>query len=214
MSRLFEILDGNITVSIAGTAGRGPDGDKLSFDLYQQMEDIVFDLIQGIRKDREVILISGGAAWSDHLAVSLYLKGVFPNLILHLPCEWKDGSFFDNGKSKNVGSISNFYHKKFSEKLKIFNSLSEIDTAIKSKNCTTTVSKGFHARNELMAKSEVLIALTFGNKQIVNDGGTSHTCKEYIKNCVDKREDKSYHIDLNETPLKCYKGVQFSRNLY
>jgi len=67
----------------------------------------------------KVILVIGGAAWADHIAVNLYNNGAYPNLELYLPCRYDNCSYYDNGEShwsRNPGKISNYYHKLFSNK--------------------------------------------------------------------------------------------------
>ncbi len=63
----------------------------------------------------------------------------------------------------------------------------------------TTFSNGFFARNTLVAQdSDYLIALTFGDKEKLKEGGTADTMRKFIKMKGDKN---SYHIDLNSMEI-------------
>lgn len=59
-------------LAIIGTAGRGTDAAKLSGPLYDAMYRRTLDAMKawGVRD-----LVSGGAAWADHLAVRAFLEG-------------------------------------------------------------------------------------------------------------------------------------------
>lgn len=149
-------------------------------------------------------LVSGGAAWADHTAVNLFLNKKLPNLKIFIPCEFIGGSFADSGiqdSFKNPGGTLNYYHRSFQQKTGI-NSLTEIQIA-KSNGAQLIPTKGgFYGRNAMVAKSDFLLAMTFGNKQIVKGnikkGGTANTVASYL-NRVKKEGffDKSYHYDLN-----------------
>jgi hypothetical protein len=56
----------------------------------------------------------------------------------------------------------------------------------------------------LVAKhSDILLAFTFGDKEWVKEGGTSHTMNLYLNKVKKNRLfDKSYHFSLND--LKWY----------
>jgi len=81
-------------IAIIGTAGRKEDGAKLSKDVYHKMVADAQHQIAGLIKGgmplkyyqaadpkplyahvspTPINLVSGGAAWADHIAVSLYL---------------------------------------------------------------------------------------------------------------------------------------------
>lgn len=190
-------------VSIIGTAGRQADVlKKLNLKLFQKMvaavekcirEDFQLDL-----KD-DVCLVSGGAAWADHIAVQLFLEEKCDNLRLYLPCPWDtlQRKFVDNGDygkhawRTNPGRSANDYHRKFQQKTGIL-SLEEIQLAKNVKDRRSIVNDtfhGFHDRNKAVAKSEYMIALTFTDS--VSGGGTAHTwslCKSPHK----------IHINLNQ----------------
>jgi hypothetical protein len=203
-----------VTVAIAGTAGRKEDADKIGNSKYGACAEAIEWILEELPQDHKT-LVSGGAAFADHLAVELFLRGKATELLLHLPCEFllDKKQFLDTGDPDwrvNPGKIANYYHKQFKEKCFI-DSLNELAEVLTAPNCTHTISRGFHARNNLMAKAEVLIACTFGDGPVVKDGGTAHTVKAYLEN-VSKlgREDQSWHIDLNTRFVKIHKGIKLS----
>jgi len=199
-----------ISFAIVGTAGRKDDGNKLSATHFKAMCEMAEGLIK-ILKERNyapTVLVSGGAAWADHVAVKLFLSGVVPKLRLFLPCKFENGAYVDNGIQdfkQNPGSVANKYHNEFKTKTKI-TSLSDITIAI-SKGAEVHVANGFWARNGLVAKSDILLAMTFGNKEYVKDGGTAHTVRTYL-NRVHREGcfDKSFHYNLNDGKL--YREVK------
>ncbi|SNW61930.1 Hypothetical protein ORPV_26 [Orpheovirus IHUMI-LCC2] len=111
-----------VTIAIIGTAGRKEDGQKMSAELYEKMIYAVkYIIIHHFKMDMgKVTLISGGAAWADHIAVNLYNNGYVKDLVLHLPCEWNEGKYLDTGSRDwrvNPGKTSNYYHEQFSKKI-------------------------------------------------------------------------------------------------
>ena len=179
-------------LAIIGTAGRKEDEVKLTLPMWRE----VYKRMQGIvREGVPDGLASGGAAWADHLAVQLYLMDEVEHLHLFLPAPFEGGRFRDTGGFgvQNPGGTSNYYHRKFSQKLKI-DSLADIEAAI-AKGATVAVdSGGFFGRNSLLAEAtDSVIALTFGGRGYagpwvdadtagLKDGGTAHTwnrCKHH-----------------------------------
>lgn len=191
-----------ITFAIVGTAGRQDDGKRLTKQHFEAMCIVASELIDQVSENNYVIthLVSGGAAWADHVAVKLFLDGKAPNLRLFLPCEWDNGSFKDNGvkdPKSNPGGTANYYHKRFQNVTHI-NSLTQIQLAKTLGAELIPVARGFFARNALVAKSDFILAMTFGNENEVKDGGTAHTVKCYLERV--RKEgifDKSFHYDLS-----------------
>lgn len=193
-----------ITFAIIGTAGRKDDAAKLSKKHFEAMCLIASGLVEQCAENNYPIshLVSGGAAWADHVAVRLFLDKKAPHLRLFLPCEWDNGAYKDNGDSgpdswkTNPGKTANHFHKQFHNRTQI-NSLTEIQIA-KAEGAELIAGKGFHARNALVAKSDFLLAMTYGHEHEVKDGGTAHTVECYL-NRVRKEGifDKSFHYDLN-----------------
>jgi hypothetical protein len=177
------------TVGIIGTAGRGADAKRLSGFMYERMYSVAKDIIG----PRYVDLVSGGAAWSDHIAVKLFLYSPMnPGLSLELPTIFHGGKY-EEGKlydGFDVGRISNHYHRQFSIAAKC-DSLQEIQEAI-NRGARTTIGRGFFNRNLQIAKADTMIAFTFGNKEKLKDGGTAHTAKAYL----DNGGKTLYHVNL------------------
>lgn len=166
-------------LSIIGTAGRKEDGKIISTLHFEKMCDVSrFTL--GEWKQTE--LVSGGAAWADHVAVKLYLNGDVKNLVLHLPAEFdvsKKAFVPLNDHYMDPGNIANYYHGLFFKKTKI-NSLDEISQAIK-KGAKVVVTPGMIPRNKKVAQdSDYMIAFTFGDGEIIADYNTSSTAKESL----------------------------------
>jgi len=191
-----------ITLSIIGTAGRKDDAKHLSKKHFEAMCVVANGLINQCKEINYPIttLVSGGAAWADHVAVTLFLEKKVPHLRLFLPADFIGGSFRDNGNKdpfKNPGGTVNYYHRQFQKNTGI-NSLTQLQIAAAEGAELINVEKGFHARNALVAKSDFLLAMTFGNGNQVKDGGTAHTVGCYL-NRVKKEGffDKSFHYDLN-----------------
>jgi hypothetical protein len=171
-------------LGIIGTAGRGYDKNQLTKGMFASMCHGACIVINENKIDH---VISGGAAWADHVAVHLFLGGAIPNLTLHLPCEFRNGAYWGN----RTAEIANFYHYSFSDVMG-FKSLSQIEEAIK-RGANITVSKGFFVRNTLVAdESDVMLAMTFGNKETLKDGGTADTMGKFLV-----RGGKAYHVDLH-----------------
>jgi hypothetical protein len=190
-----------ITFAIVGTAGRKDDASKLSKKHFEAMCLMATGLIEQFGENNYPIthLVSGGAAWADHVAVKLFLEKKAPRLRLFLPCEWDNGSFKDTGVDDwktNPGRTANRLHKAFQTRTQI-NSLTEIQIAKSEGAELIAVAKGFYARNALVAKSDFLLAMTFGAEHEVKEGGTAHTVGCYL-NRVRKEGifDKSFHYDL------------------
>lgn len=189
------MLNSVVTVSIIGTAGRKEDGRKMSSDIFDYMMSTTEKIITETWKlpKSRVILVSGGSAWTDHVAVRLYLNCIlsdcmeqYAGLKLFLPCNFyrlnrisafedKKGISFWKG---NPGKTLNALHKSFSSKMN-FKSLDDIMTVKAMGAELVTKYKGFHGRNLQVAKSDYLIAFTWSeSNEQPKDGGTLYTWKE------------------------------------
>lgn len=179
------------TLGIIGTAGRKDDYDKLTNNLWNNCKKLVLKFVEQVNPDR---LVSGGAAFSDHLSVQLFNKGIVKNLTLYLPTgfDLETNKFEDN----KTGNIANYYHKLYTKKTGR-NSLLEISQAI-NKGAIIKCGDGFFARNtKVAADSDILLAITFGDKEVLKDGGTADTMKKYI----DMGKSAGYHLNLNDMIL-------------
>ncbi len=186
----------SVTVSIIGTAGRKEDGPKMSAALFDRMCTAASRIIQDEWKlsPGMVQLVSGGAAWADHVAVKLYIGSVlgavahrngdesmFAGLTVHLPCAMNEikssaPTAVDTGSSdwkSNPGRLMNQLHREFTAKLGR-NTMVDI-LAARAYGAKLTVSNGFHARNAIVATSKYVLAFTWGEGDTPKDGGTKFT---------------------------------------
>ena len=170
-------------------------------ELYRLMVEKSAALIEGRfgMKLCSVHLVSGGAAWSDHVAVTLFLEDRVAGLTLYLPCPLMTGeppSFASNGSRSwktNPGWLANDRHQSFSVEIGR-HTLREIEAArLKGARIVTDYS-GFHARNSAIAKNaERLIAFTWGADVAPAAGGTLDTWK--------KARCEKVHVSLGELVL-------------
>lgn len=173
------------TVSIIGTAGRKEDGAKMTPELFEEMCKVAYNVIvlRWKLSPKTVCLVSGGAAWADHVAVSLFQRGmrgsVCGGLTLHLPCAFdgKTNQAVDTGSldwRSNPGRVMNEYHKHFTSTVK-WDTLSDIPK-VEALGAIIKIHNGFHKRNTHVAASKYLIAFTWGTSaDTPKDGGTLHT---------------------------------------
>lgn len=192
-------------LAIVGSAGRGEDGAKVSLDLYASMVQKAKDTIQILAgQDIQIdCLVSGGAAFADHVAVTLFLLRYVPRLVLYFPCgfDMDEAKFVD--QRGDTGAIVNHYHRKFSQALS-FDSMLQLKKAIETDNCEMTVKMGFKNRNSLVANAaDAMLAMTFGSGPVVKNGGTSDTVAKFLA-----RQDHgpAYHMDLAQK--LCYRNAR------
>jgi len=96
-------------------------------------------------KDEAVRLLSGASAWSDHVAVMLFLDPrtlPISGLELHLPCAWDPQArqFVEsNGEhwARNPGGLLNRLHRQMSAKRGKILSESIFPTSLESASLTT-----------------------------------------------------------------------------
>jgi len=163
-------------IAIIGTAGRDfKINDKLTPELFMNMKSLLnkkMNVIVKLYTNDEFILISGGAAWSDHLAVQLFLENPIYKLILCLPSEFKNGKYVEEG-FKSPGSISNYYHKNF-QRITGINSLLEIQKAI-DLGAEIKIFSGFKKRNIENGNCDIMFAFSWTETDMPASPGTKHT---------------------------------------
>lgn len=170
----------NMILGIIGTAGRKQAQNLMTPFYYNNMITVAKDIM---KKHNITTLVSGGAAFSDHVAVSLYLKGVANNLYLMLPEAYDiESRSFTKG---HYGNITNSLHHIFSEKCNV-NSLADIATAIKNGAIIAgNDTPGFLKRNTWIAqKATHVLAFTSGmalNEKVSEIGITSQYPDSIIK---------------------------------
>lgn len=189
-------------LAIIGTAGRGTDAAKLSRPLYDAMYGRTLSAM-GEWDDRD--LVSGGAAWADHLAVRAFLEGEARSLRLFLPARFEGRRF--EGPPADAARTANRYHAEFSRILGI-DTLSQIEEAVR-RGAVASFHAGFKTRNlEVAAAASRVLAFTFGAGREpavsveadeafgsafdagLKDGGTAHTWAQAW------RADEKLHVDL------------------
>lgn len=172
-----------IRIGVIGTAGRKDDAPRMTQPLYDAMYGVLHYHLH-LWTGAEITLVSGGAAWADHLAVRAFLDRAVPHLELHFPAKFKNSKFVETTADMCPGRIANWYHQKMSRTISV-QSLMQIQRAI-DLGATYDVSSGFHARNHLVGNVDVLLAFTFGDHNYagtkvsaeiagLKDGGTACT---------------------------------------
>lgn len=181
------------TLAIIGSAGQRDDAARLSRQVYGAMRDDAAAVVE--RLDIETV-VSGGAAFADHVAVDLFLTGVIKNLILFLPCRFTLGKFAaDRHSIGSTAETANNLHAAFKRSCGV-DGLMEIDEARK-RGAVMQVFFGFKRRNlEVAAACTHMQAYTFGPARTIGefapddegfqssraaglkDGGTAHTWTE------------------------------------
>ena len=193
-----------VTLAIIGTAGRGDDEGKLNRGVYDLMVRGAKGMIAALAKSGHPVsgLVSGGAAYGDHVAVTLFLEGVVPELTLHFPCGFLSATdgFYDMGGNAgwfiNPGRTCNVYHRKFTARTGI-PSLRELATAVE-RGAKVEAGGGMFKRNDRVARADAALAMTYGAGHRVKDGGTERTMREYLRIA---NPDISAHLDLNTGKL-------------
>ena len=147
-------------------------------------------------------LVSGGRAFAEHVAVQLFLDKKVPHLRIFTSSDYWSNKFglkFNYGDNrKNFSEMEKQHHYKF-DRLTGIDSLNAINMARQRGAEIKYVSRGFHACNALIAKSDFLLAITYGEKDIVKDVVAEHIVRRYLER-VRKENifDKSYHYNLND----------------
>ena len=161
-------------IAVIGTAGR----DKTR-PMTDKHWDFMCETIAAEVKPEDT-LVSGGAAWADHVAIWAYGTGLVKNLILHLPAPFANGRF--QGPSMGAGQTCNYYHRLFSEAMG-FDSLDHISQAFMYEASVTITEEptgpgygAFAARNRKVADTCThMVAFTFADGDVPADGGTKMT---------------------------------------
>jgi hypothetical protein len=189
------------TLGVIGTAGRKEDKPRLTSAHFDRMANGTILLMSklGISQD-DLYLVSGGAAWADHVVVQLVLMGVCSpsHLTVYLPATLTDGHYTGLGDSAvKTASTANYYHGLFSQTIQR-SSMSELAEMEKMGATLIPGNGSFHARNADVARAcndGALLAFTFGSEFTkqppwsirefpsstkakdagLKDGGTAHT---------------------------------------
>lgn len=162
-----------VKLAIIGVSGRKKEQISLlsKEHMLWMMDNVYFYIVYVMkRKFKNVTLVSGGSAWSDHIAIKLFLTGKFKGLELYLPATFnlETKRYGDS----HEGKILNLVHSKCQEKTN-YGIFDEIASVINHKNTKIILCNGFFDRNSLIAKnSDYLIAFSMGDDIC---GGTMDT---------------------------------------
>ncbi len=172
------------TLAIIGTAGRGGLHNFMDVETFMKMVGEAVKDTRSMLPDR-IHLVSGGAAWADHVAVNMFrsLPERF-DLTICGPCPWdrEKKRFHDTGVRNwkvNPGGTANYYHELFRQAARI-DGLTQIDEChdFETGKFTYISGDGFHERNNLVVEfADYVLAFTFGHGDEPADGGTLHTWK-------------------------------------
>lgn len=190
-----------VRIAIIGTAGRDKaKWPQMTYGLYVAMYQRALAEIERIADGRPIELVSGGAAWADHLAVSLLLNDKVDRLKLYLPAAW-NARYQRYEETRREGGTSNYYHNLFMDQMKRsghpHRSLSDLHKAIHDPRVMVEVPSNvtgstFHARNiEVGKAADWILAFTWGPGDRPADGGTLHT---WTKSPLPA--DRKIHISL------------------
>lgn len=207
------------TLAIIGTAGRDEATFKyLTMAKYQWM---LKEAARVVEETGATAVVSGGSAWCDHVAVTLYRRskdtpGAVPlKLTLMLPAHLTGGKFEvgNTGDKRTGGGILNHYHRLFNQRINenypgaSFNSLQQLqeayddntkdDFGVKNVNVYVTDRNeqvSLFERNSWVAEeADCMLAFTFGTGPEPADGGTKDTWNKYHKL---NENPVAYHISL------------------
>lgn len=177
-----------IHVAIIGTACRGEDAGKIDGALFGRMVNAAMDVIDEEWKlpRPRVVLVSGGAAGADHVAVCLWdeLRMEWKGLQLHLPCEW-DAKRMQGDTSTSCGRTMNGYHVAFGKCIDR-NTLQDLERVRRRGATLVTTASGFHARNTNVAKqADFMLAFTWHDSETEPKpgSGTADTWNKSGKHC-------------------------------
>lgn len=187
----------SMKLAIIGTAGRREDQQKLTVAHWRMMEIIGQTVATTLKADE---LISGGAAWADHVAVSLFLKGFVSELTLFLPAALDNAhkEFVQRSGPQDAGRTANYYHSIFS-KVRQKNSFEDFESARQKGAIFYVNPAGFKARNSQVAQSaDALLAFTFSGGKNPKDGGTADTVRKFLdRRILEKNKElPAFHFDL------------------
>lgn len=165
------------TLAIIGTAGRKEDGLKLTRNHWEKMCAAARKVIEIENIEK---LVSGGAAWADHVAIAIQEEYRMP-MDLWLPANQADLD------------IAQWYHKAFTKALGGGNTWLQVLAS----GADEYRLGGFKDRNTKVAEAaHCYLAMTFGHGSQVKDGGTLDTVLK-----MRARNVPGYHLDLNTLTL-------------
>lgn len=197
-----------ITVAIIGSAGRTGEMKKVSKKLFDLMvADAHKTITEKLKLDPKMVtLVSGGAAFGDHVAVVLYLTRGYGKLNLFLPSGWSStktpsvtggtGGGVTGFVGTEDGKRAQELHQQFAQVLNC-DTLAEIELA-RVKGASLIARRGFFERNSDVAKSFHMLAYTFSTtgSPPTTGSGTRNTWDKWEKQVASKRGQR-IHTSLS-----------------
>lgn len=165
-----------IRLAIIGTSGRSPNDLKMLTKAHMEwmVNNVKFYIREVLKiSPEQIILVSGGSAWADHIAVQLYLGKEFAGIELYLPSRFdaKHQRYINTHEGRKLNAL----HKQCQEKTD-YPVFQELASTVSSKKCKVTIQRGFLPRNTLVARNcDYLIAFTFSKTDTPENGGTLDT---------------------------------------
>ena len=160
-------------ISIIGSAGRGDDYKYVTKERYDKMVNYAELMINKLQIPwNQICLKSGGAAFSDHIAITLAMRHKC-YLTLHLPVPWDYNNKQYSTQYKD-GITSNTYHQQFKQ-LTGIDSLNDLDFIIQNGALVDQTHKSFKSRNTEVAKCNIMFAFTNGKGDKPGSPGTLDT---------------------------------------
>lgn len=177
-------------IGIIGTAARS-NKQKFNKAIWDKMCQQYLREVEALalQSDQEIHLISGGAAWSDHVAVWAYLNGHCDNLTLYLPSLFdidKNRFYQERSYERSAANVMNYHHKNFSQTIGE-NSLEQIRLAMdKGAKCFQEGYRvslsGLFVRNDKIAQNskDVMFAYSQDKEDEPSSSGTLYTWNKSI----------------------------------
>lgn len=142
-------------------------------------------MVKDLRKrvHRDDVLVSGGAAWADHLAVHAYLEGWCAGLALYLPAPLAippNGPARFEGMHGSAGAAANYYHDRFAQLaavpgLEQLAQAAQAGAAVQFEPAAPGYAAMFTRNRKVATGCTAMLAYTFGEGAEPADGGTLNT---------------------------------------
>ena len=188
-------------VGFAGATLLETQRQQLSAELYAQMvasaRRYINETLQ-LRWD-QVTLVSGGAAWADHVAVTLFLAHPEARLVLQLPCHFvatlkQFAASSPRERARRTVATVVGLHRSFSACLGC-DSVGQLSQAVAVGAKVCVWPAGFLRRNSAVADlSQRLLAFTWAPGGAPRSGGTHDTWQKYGRS---GRKVAAQHVDMN-----------------
>lgn len=191
-----------MNLGVIGISGRNKqESALLSKTLFRQAVTKVRQLVQYVWKisPSEIVLISGGSSWFDHIVLVLFLEQLHDcmndatlpmwlGIRLYLPCIWDrmNARFCDQSRT---GKRLNQLHGLFSQAMG-YNTLDDIQSVYNLQSDKqiqvheTSLDNFFYRNFQIAGESTNMIAFSNGSLEMKSDdscGGTLYTWSKFKK---------------------------------